>query len=532
MRGWTGKLLLSCLLSMPILWPLQALAQAGLDQKLIQDIDQEIEKNRTELIKIRRFLHMNPELSNREFETAKLVASKLTSLGLEVKTGVAGTGVIGLLRGALPGPTLAIRADLDALPIQELNTFPYRSLNPGVMHACGHDLHTTIALGTAMVLSKVKDRIRGNVKFIFQPAEEGLPPGEEGGASLMIKEGALENPPVRAIFALHVWPELEVGTVGYAPGYQMASSDNFIITIEGKSAHAARPQEGVDAIVLAAEVINNLQTIISRALDPTEPAVITVGKIQGGTRANIIAEKVELEGTVRTLNDSVREKIPVLMENVIRGITRSYGATYRFKYEKGTPPLYNHPELVQAMVPILENALGEGRLVPVKPQMVAEDFALLAERVPAFMFLLGVRSPGQTSAAPLHSPYFNPDERAIPVGIRSFCHLVLGALENQASLRNEGPRQRPKIVNASSVVAAGPEPNFRNNQRHRSEVRFFLAPGYSIRFIAAGCLAQLLFEKGPVGFVVRSGWFFSDGFQPLQPGIFGSPGQSSASATG
>lgn len=439
----TAKFISGCLLLGLILWPRPAPAQSDIDQKLVQAIDQEIEKNRAEMIKVRRFLHMNPELGNREFETAKLVASKLNSLGLEVKTGVAGTGVVGLLRGAQSGPTVAIRADLDALPIQELNTFPYRSLNPGVMHACGHDLHTTIALGAATVLAAVKDRIRGNVKFLFQPAEEGLPAGQEGGASLMIKEGVLDNPPVRAIFALHVWPELKVGEVGYIAGYLMASSDNFVITIEGKSAHAARPQEGIDAVVLAAEVITNLQTIVSRAIDPTEPAVITIGKIQGGTRANIIAEKVEMEGTVRTLNDKVRERMPVLMENIIRGLTQSYGASYSFKYEKGTPPVYNHPDLVQAMVPVLENAFGPDRLVAVKPQMVAEDFALLAERVPAFMYLLGVRSPGQASAAPLHSPYFNPDERAIPVGIKAMCHLVLSALEQQASLKGT---DRPALV--------------------------------------------------------------------------------------
>lgn len=435
MRSRTAKFISGCLLLGLILWPRPAPARSAIDQKLAQTIDQEIEKNRAEMIKVRRYLHMNPELGNHEFETAKLVASKLSALGLEVKTGVAGTGVVGLLRGALSGPTVAIRADLDALPIQELNTFPYRSLNPGVMHACGHDFHTTIALGAATVLAAVKDRIKGNVRFIFQPAEEGLPAGQEGGAALMIKEGVLDNPPVRAIFALHVWPELKVGDIGYTAGYLMASSDNFIITIEGKSAHAARPQEGIDAVVLAAEVINNLQTIVSRAIDPTEPAVITIGKIQGGTKANIIAEKVEMEGTVRTLNDKVRERMPVLMEDIIRGLTQSYGASYSFKYEKGTPPVYNHPDLVQAMLPVLENAFSPERLVPVKPQMVAEDFALLAERVPAFMYLLGVRSPGQASAAPLHSPYFNPDERAIPVGIKAMCHLVLSALEQQAALK-------------------------------------------------------------------------------------------------
>ncbi|MDI6845435.1 MAG: M20 family metallopeptidase [Candidatus Saccharicenans sp.] len=432
--------ILSCLLLILLLLMLQPVAAEKQNQKLLQDqklsqaIDREIEKHRPELIKIRRFLHMNPELGNQEVETARLVATKLTSLGFEVKTGVAVTGVVGLLRGFRPGPTVAIRADMDALPIQELNNIPYRSLKPGVMHACGHDLHTTIALGTAMVLSSLRSRLQGNIKFIFQPAEEGLPEAQEGGAALMIKEGVLGDPPVRAIFSLHVWPELEVGKAGYASGYLMASSDNFVITIEGKSAHAARPQEGIDAIVLAAGIINNLQTIISRYLDPTEPAVITIGKIQGGARANIIAEKVVMEGTVRTLNEGIREKIPELMENIISGITRSYGAKYSFRYLKGTPPLYNHPDLVQAMLPALELALGKNNVVAVKPQMVAEDFALFGERVPVFMYLLGVRTPGVAQAAPLHSPYFNPDERAIPVGIKAMCYLLLEALEQQAAM--------------------------------------------------------------------------------------------------
>ncbi len=408
---------------------------AAIDLKTAAAIDQEIEKNRAEIIKIRRFLHMNPELGNREYETSKLVANKLTALGLEVKTGVAKTGVVGLLTGALPGPTVAIRADMDALPITEENDFPYKSLNPGVMQACGHDVHTSIALGTATVLSSLKDKIRGKIKFIFQPAEEGAPPGEEGGAELMIREGVLIEPPVRAIFGLHVWPDLKTGQVGYAPGYLMASSDSFTLTVKGKSAHGARPQEGIDAIVIAAEIISNLQNIRSRLVDPTESLVISIGKIQGGVRSNIIAETVVLEGTVRTLDAGVREAIPGLIENLAQGICQSYGATFTLDYERQLPPVYNHPEFLKAVLPWLATSLGEDNLIEVKPQMVAEDFAFYAEKIPAFYFFLGVKSPGQLIAPPLHSPDFNPDERAIPVGIKAMCHLVLNALEQQASLK-------------------------------------------------------------------------------------------------
>ena len=410
---------------------------SAVDLKTATAIDQEIEKNRAEIIKIRRFLHMNPELSNREFETSKLVANKLTALGLQVKTGVAMTGVVGLLTGALPGPTVAIRADMDALPVEEQNTFPYKSLNPGVMHACGHDFHTSIALGTAMVLSNFKDKIPGKIKFIFQPAEEGAPPGEEGGADLMIRQGVLVDPPVRAIFGLHVWPDLRVGQAGYAPGYTMARSDSLTLTIKGKSAHGARPQEGIDAIVIATEVISNLQNISSRLVDPTEALVISIGKIQGGVRSNIIADKVVMEGTVRTLNPELRDKIPEIIEKIVAGICQGYGASYNLDYERQLPPVYNHPEFVKAVLPWLTQSLGEANVVEVKPQLVSEDFAFYATRIPAFYFFLGVKSPGQATTAPLHSPNFNPDEKAITIGIKAMCHLVLNALEQQASLKTQ-----------------------------------------------------------------------------------------------
>jgi amidohydrolase len=411
-----------------------ALAPPGLlavDAKTSLKIDQEIEKARPEIIKIRRFIHMNPELSNREYETAKLVAAKLTSLGLEVKTGVARTGVVALLRGGQPGPTVAIRADMDALPVQEATSVPFKSLNPGVMHACGHDVHTSVALGAAMVLVNVKDKIKGNIKFIFQPAEEGAPQDEEGGAPLMIKEGVLENPTVGAIFGLHVWPE-NVGQAYFSTGNIMAGADSFEIQIKGRSAHGARPHEGIDAVVLAAEVVTALQSVISRAIDPTDPAVLTIGKIEGGTRSNIIAEKVTLEGTVRTLSDANRKRIPQLIESVAKGITQAFGATSSLDYRQSNPPVFNHVELGETMLPTLVSVLGKDKVLPFPPQMVAEDFSFYAQKIPGFYFFLGVKTPGPAAAAPLHNPNFNPDERSITVGIKLMCHLALDALEKQA----------------------------------------------------------------------------------------------------
>lgn len=418
-----------------LLFPLKGLT---VDKTTALRIEKEIQKHNREIIKIRRFLHMNPELSNREYETAKLVGAKLISLGLEVKKGVAKTGVVALLRGSQQGATVGIRADMDALPIQELTDVPFKSLNPGVMHACGHDVHTSIALGTAMVLTGLKDKIKGNIKFIFQPAEEGPPPGEEGGASLMIKEGVLQEPSVGAIFGLHVWPE-DLGKAYFIPGHMMASSDWFQIVIKGKSSHAARPHEGVDSIALASNIVLSLQSVISRTTNPTDPAVLTIGKINGGTRSNIIAEKVILEGTVRTLSDRNREKIPQLMENIVKGITHSFGADYTFSYRKGPPSLYNHPELAKIMLPTLLKVLGEEHVKKLNPQMVAEDFSYYCQEIPGFYFFLGAKNPAQETMAPLHNPYFNPDEGSITLGIKIMCHLLLDCLERQGHLESYSP---------------------------------------------------------------------------------------------
>lgn len=411
-------------------------AAFGVDRNTALEILREIEKLKPEIIRIHRFIHMNPELGNREFQTANLVTSKLLSLGLDVKTSIAKTGVTGLLTGEEEGFTVALRADMDALPIQELADVPYRSLNPGVMHACGHDLHTTIALGTAMILNTIKNRIKGNIKFIFQPAEEGTPPGEEGGARLMIKEGVLEDPPVGTILGLHVWPE-NVGEVHFSTGPVMASADWFEIIIKGKSAHAATPHEGIDAIVLASQVILSLQSIISRTTDPTDPAVITIGKIKGGKKSNIIANEVRLEGTVRTLSEENRKIIPQSIEDIIKGITHSFGADYSFNYRKGVPPVYNHPELAKIILPSLYNLLGKTNVKEIKPQLVAEDFSYYCQEIPAFFFFLGVKDPDQETMPPLHSPYFNPDEQSIFLGVRIMCHLLLDCLEHQSDLEKD-----------------------------------------------------------------------------------------------
>lgn len=418
-----------------LLFPLKNLT---VDKTTALLIEEEIQKYNLEIIKIRRFLHMNPELSNREYETAKIVASKLVSLGLEVQTGVAKTGVVALLRGSQQGFTVSIRGDMDALPIQELTDLPFKSLNPGVMHACGHDIHTSITLGTAIVLTALKERIKGNIKFIFQPAEEGPPPDEEGGASLMIKDGVLEEPPVGAIFGLHVWPE-NLGKVFFSPGHIMASADWFQIIIKGKSAHGAQPHEGVDSIALASNIVVSLQSVISRTTDTTDPAVLTIGKISGGTKSNIIAERVVLEGTVRTLSERNRQKIPHLIENIVKGITHSFGAHYTFTYIKGPPPLYNHPELAKIMLPTLLDVLGEENVKELNPQMVAEDFSFYCQKIPGFYFFLGVKNPEQETMAPLHSPYFSPDERSITLGIKIMCHLILDCLEFQSPPENHPP---------------------------------------------------------------------------------------------
>jgi len=402
-------------------------------------IAQIIEKHKQDIIDLRRFIHMNPELSNREFETSKLVSSKLLSLNMEVHSGIAKTGVTGLLRGKQDGVTIGVRADMDALPIEEQTGLPYESLNKGIMHACGHDIHTSIVLGTAMVLNEMRDQVKGNIKFIFQPAEEGVPPGEEGGAALMIKQGVLSNPPVRAVIGLHVWPDEETGRVLFSPGTVFAGSDTFEITIKGKSSHGARPHQGIDAVHIASQVVVSIQSMINRTIDPVNPAVVSIGKISGGSRSNIIAEQVKMEGTVRTLDTITQEKIKNLIEKIIISRTQPFGASYIFKYNKGTSPLYNHPDLASILRPSLVNAVGENNVLSFSPQMVAEDFSEYSEKIPGFYFLLGVKPPWKKTISPLHSSQFSPDENCIPIGIKILCQLLLDCLDYQKQFENSNP---------------------------------------------------------------------------------------------
>jgi amidohydrolase len=398
-----------------------------------QRIARAAEAMREQLVAQRRDFHMHPELSNREERTSRVVAERLRALGLkEVKTGVGKYGVTALLVGSKPGPVVAVRADMDALPIQEVNDVPYKSLVPGVKHACGHDLHTTVELGVAEILSKMREEVHGTVKFIFQPAEEGAPAGEEGGAKLLIKEGALDNPRPQVIFGLHTEPNLQVGQVGYHVGPAMASSDTFSVTIRGKSAHGAQPQNGVDAVVVASQAVLALQNIRSRRIDPLEPLVITVGTIQGGTRFNIIAGEVKMTGTMRTLNNEVRDRALAMMRETLQNVTAAYGATFELNIEDSNPVTYNEPSLVEETLPTIRRVVGDGNAVQLKPFMPSEDFSYYQKVVPGFYYYLGVGNRAKGITAGWHTPDFDVDEDSLVVGVKVMSNVLLDYLDHHA----------------------------------------------------------------------------------------------------
>jgi amidohydrolase len=398
-----------------------------------EEIARAVESLRAKLVEQRRDFHMHPELSNREERTSRVIAEKLRALGMdEVRTGVGKYGVVAMLKGKLPGGVVAVRADMDALPIQETINAPYKSRNDGVKHACGHDAHMTIQLGVAELLSKMRDRIRGSIKFIFQPAEEGPPPGERGGAQFMIEEGALENPRPSAIFGLHVMPNIEAGQIGYNSGPAMASSDRFSITIRGKKVHGAYPHDGIDTVVVAAECVTALQTIRSRRINTQEPLVITLGSIHGGNRFNIITDEVKLEGTMRTLNEEVRTRSIEMMKQTLAGVTSAYGASYEIEFGANNPVTYNDPALVEATLPVMRKILGEKNVTSPKPQMGAEDFSRYQKIIPGFFYFLGVGNREKGVTAMIHTPDFDIDEESLVVGVKLMSNVLLDYLDRAA----------------------------------------------------------------------------------------------------
>ena len=406
-------------------------------------IDAAVPALEASLIAWRRDLHEHPELGNREFRTAGIVAEHLRSLGFdEVRTGVAHTGVVGLLKGGKPGPVVALRADMDALPVTEFNELPFRSQvraqwngeEVGVMHACGHDCHVAIQMAVASLLAGLREHIAGSVLFIFQPAEEMPPAGEDGGAKMMIAEGALENPRPGAIFGLHVTSRQSVGRVGWRSGPTMASSDYFRIEVQGRQTHGAAPWLGVDPIVTSAQIVLGLQTIVSRTQEITrEPAVVTVGTIRGGVRENIIPDKVEMRGTIRTFDEGMRDDIHERVATLAEAIARGSRAGCQVCVTKNYPVTINDPALTEAMLPTLARVAGAG-LEAVDKVTGAEDFSFFQREVPGLFVFLGVTAPEQDPrhAAPNHSPLFRVDESGLLLGVRVMAHLACDWLAAQA----------------------------------------------------------------------------------------------------
>ena len=392
----------------------------------------------------RRDIHANPELSNREFRTSELVAEHLHDLGIEVQTGVAHTGVVGVLEGGKPGPVIALRADMDALPVTEKTGLPYASKvrgeyqgrEVGVMHACGHDNHVAILMGAAEVLAAVRDELPGTVKFLFQPAEEGPPKGENGGAKMMIEEGALQNPQVDAVVGLHISQSDVVGRASFRSLGMMASAQRFDVEITGSQTHGALPWSGVDPIVTGAQLVNGLQTIASRQVDITQhPVVVTVGKFEAGVRNNIVPETARLSGTIRTFDPNVRAQVHEKIERIVTQVAQSQGATATVEIDPGVPVTYNHAELTSQLRPTLEAVYGSDN-VSLPPLITgAEDFSFFQEQVPGFFFFIGGRPNDVPAkmAIPNHSPFFYVDESALPLGVHAMSRLAVDYLRAGAN---------------------------------------------------------------------------------------------------
>lgn len=412
---------------------------SSIDQAKLDEVMRAIDPR---VIEWRRDIHQHPELSNREVRTAKRVAEHLKRLGLEVRTGIAHNGVTGFLQGGLPGPTVALRADMDALPVTEKVDLPFKSVatatyrgqTVGVMHACGHDVHTAVLMGVAQALTAVRAQLPGNVLFVFQPAEEGAPEGEEGGAELMLKEGVFDEHPPKVVFALHVQAEMRVGDISVRAGPFMAASDFWRIDVAGKQTHGARPWAGVDPIVTSAQIINALQTVVSRQVDITlNPAVLTVGAVNAGVRYNIVPDRAELIGTLRTFDPKQREAIIASVQRIVENTAAANGATATFRIEPGSNPvMFNDPDLTEKMVPTLMRVAGEGKM-SLSPLITgAEDFAFFAQKVPSMYFRVGVTPADRDPAtAPSnHSDYFYVDEKAIPVALRAMTQVTVDYLSS------------------------------------------------------------------------------------------------------
>jgi amidohydrolase len=410
-------------------------AQSNNLERKFKDIEQKV-------IDWRRDIHQNPELGNREFRTATLVAKHLRSLGMEVKTEVGVTGVVGVLKGGQPGPVVALRADMDALPVLErtpvsfaskATTF-YEGKETAVMHACGHDSHVAILMGVAEILSGMQKELKGTVKFIFQPAEEGAPKGEEGGAELMVKEGALNNPKVDVIFGLHINAQVEVGKITYRPGGMFAGVGDMKITVKGKSSHGAEPWSSVDPIVVSAQIINNLQTIVSRNVNVTKnAAVVTIGAIHGGNRSNIIPEQVEMLGTVRTLSEADEKLVFERIRQIVTKTAEANGteATLELPYSSHYPVTFNNIALTAKMLPSLQKSTGAENVVLVPAETGAEDFSFFANEVPGFYFYVGALPKGKDpeTSAPHHTPEFYLDESGFITGVSAMVNLVVDYME-------------------------------------------------------------------------------------------------------
>ena len=418
---------------------LAPLTVANLDQEVSAQAD----ALEDQVIAWRRDIHEHPELSNREFRTSKLVAEHLRNLGYEVQTGVAHTGVVGVLQGGRPGGVVALRADMDALPVLEKTGLPYASKETStyegrevpVMHACGHDNHVAILMGAAQILANLKDQIPGTVKLVFQPAEEGPPKGETGGASLMIKQGVLDNPEPSAIFGLHIGQHGVAGTANYRSRGFMASAQRFDIEVAGEQTHGARPWAGIDPIVVAAEIVTALQTIVSRQIDiTTNPAVVTVGSISAGLRNNIVPESASMSGTIRTFDPNVRAAIHEKIHRTATHIGAAHGAQVTVEIDPGVPVTYNDPRLTTQMVPTLRRVYGEENVFMSSRITGAEDFSFYQEQIPGFFFFIGGRpsSIAPKDAIPNHSPYFYVDEAALVYGVKAMSLLALDYLRQNA----------------------------------------------------------------------------------------------------